>query len=367
MEASGAGLEVQDTAALAGATSGNGIVVIVGMFDPNDIVSLVERGPQEVRAGAGGKVDERVVDADGQVGFAGLEPGGEFFACGYNRGRWQEVRCVAQDPALGLTLFQPPAQAAPTQLGTSSIEAPPTPAEPPSTDLEVGLPAEVESPLLSEDAPATGVAPEGGPVADEEAAEADPAAEAPVDPAVPPADTPAAPDAGPVVDAPADLVDAGPVVADAPADLPTAAPVDAAPADPAPVADAPADVPAETATDAPVESSSSADSFAGDAPLAPADPAAPAEPTAAAGVPAESGAETAVEPAPVASDAGEQPADVPVPDAPAEVDAPTGAAQTPLELLVAQAGVLGIEGAAGSTDEAWLRQAITEKNVTPVA
>lgn len=282
---------------------GNGVVIVVGVFQPGDVVSLIERGDNDVRAGLGDVVGRRVVDGDGQVGFAGLAPGGAFFACGYSSGRYEEVRCVAQDPAFGVTLFQPPVAPVPTMLGGGTPAPLAAPAAP-SVELEVGLPEGVESPLL------TPVAPE--PTEEPVTAPEDPAVEA--------------------EPAPVDL----PVAADEP-------PV----SDPAPVeAEAAKPEPEPTAS----ESSGTGDQAGGaveDSPVV-------AEPTN--------------EPEPTAPETEE--ADAPAADDPAPAPTDTleaAPADPPLLQLEAQAISLGIDGAQGSTDEAWLRQAITEKNVTPVA
>lgn len=283
---------------------GNGVVIVVGVFQPGDVVSLIERGDNDVRAGLGDVVGRRVVDGDGQVGFAGLAPGGAFFACGYSSGRYEEVRCVAQDPAFGVTLFQPPVAPVPTMLGGGTPAPVAAPAAP-SEELEVGLPAGVESPLLTPQA---------------------------LDPE--PTEEPAT--------APED-----PAVESHPGPLPVAAgepPV----SDPAPVeAEAAKPGPEPTAS----ESSGTGDQAGGaveDSPVV-AEPTNEPEP-----------------PAPVAEEAAASPADDPAP-APAAAPEAAPAGPPALQQLEAQAISLGIDGAQGSTDEAWLRQAITEKNVTPVA
>lgn len=297
-------LEGQGEQGVDGAV-GNGIVVVVGMFDPGDIVSLVERGENEVRAGGNGaEVGKRVVDSDGQVGFAGLTPGGLFFAVGYCSGRYLEVRCVAQDPSSSVTLLQPTAQPTPTLLGAGQ-PAPVAPSAPPPEDLGVGLPDGVQSPLLT---PGNAVA-EATPAADGSPAESQ---DAPVDPA-------------PVEPDPTSESSAEPGVEDGAAADPT---------DGAPEAGIPADVPNDT--------------HPGDAPS-------PASAPAVSGAP-DTG-EIAAQSEPVAVDA----ADAPVPDA-----AGADASPTALEQLVAQAEALGVEGAQNG-DEDTLREVITEKGETPVA
>lgn len=300
---------------------GNGVVIVVGVFQPGDVVSLIERGYYDVRAGLGDVVGRRVVDGDGQVGFAGLAPGGAFFACGYSGGRYEEVRCVAQDPAFGVTLFQPPVPPVPTMLGGGGTPAPVAAPAAPSEELEVGLPEGVESPLLTGERN-TAFAPESSLVAPEapEAIE-DVAATAPEGPAV----------------------EAEP----APADLPVAA-------DEPPVSD-PAPVEAEAAKPGPEPTASESSGTGDQAGGAVEDSPVVAEPT------------NEPEPAaPVAEEAAASPADDPAP-APAAAPEAVPAGPPALLQLEAQAISLGIDGAQGSTDEAWLRQAITEKNVTPVA
>lgn len=317
MEASGADLDQAGEQDGGSEPVGNGVVVVVGMFVPGDVVSLIERGEHDIRAGSGDVVGRRVVDELGQVGFAGLDPGAAFFVCGYSAGRYQEVRCVAQDPAFGVTLFQPTVAAVPTTLGSGTAAPVAAPAAP-NAALEVGLPEGVTSPLLTPAAPeqAAVCVPAGeaeAPAGAGEAATADPG----VDPAAPPA----SPDAEPVAESPAAPEGTEPAADAASATTDDGSPLEAqgAGVDPAPVE---AEVPAaETATDG------------ADAPV----------PT------------TDVDAAPVADQPA--PAD---PAAALAAEAPSALAQ-----LVAQAEGLGI-GAEGATDEAVLRQSITEKGATPV-
>lgn len=321
MEASGADLDQAQEQDGGSEPVGNGVVVVVGMFAPGDVVSLIERGENDIRAGLGDVVGRRVVDELGQVGFAGLNPGDAFFACGYSAGRYQEVRCVAQDPAFGVTLFQPTVAAVPTTLGSGTAAPVAAPAAP-NAALEVGLPEGVTSPLLTAPEPNDVVpAADPEPVAGggEEAevpASAGEAAEA--DPGVDPAAAPASPVAEPVAESPSAQEGTEPAAIAASATTDDGSPLEAqgAGVDPAPVE---AEVPAaEPATDG-------------------ADASAP----------------------PTDADAA------PVADQPAPTDS-AEAPPTALAQLVAQAEGLGI-GAEGATDEAVLRQSITEKGATPVA
>jgi nicotinate-nucleotide--dimethylbenzimidazole phosphoribosyltransferase len=140
----------EPTASEVPSPSGNGIVVVCGIFEPGSVVELVERGPRDVRPGGSSAVrGRRTVDGEGEVGFAGLIPGDLFFVTGYVDGEFRPIRCVAQDPSSSMTLLQPPEQALPGQQGTAQtpvVEEPP--AEPATATEGEGLPEGVTSPVL---------------------------------------------------------------------------------------------------------------------------------------------------------------------------------------------------------------------------
>lgn len=151
MEASGAETADQTTPEVSTQEpTGNGIVVVCGLFEPGAVVELVERGPRDVRPDASNAIrGRRTVDENGEVGFSGLIPGDLFFVTGYTDGEFRPVRCVAQDPSSGITLLQPPEQAIPGQQGTAQtpvVQEPP--AEPDAATEGEGLPEGVTSPVL---------------------------------------------------------------------------------------------------------------------------------------------------------------------------------------------------------------------------
>ncbi len=328
-EQPGAAEPVQET------DTGNGVVVVGGIFESGAVVELRRvEGPHIARAEHGTVVGRRTVDEDGNVGFDGLIPGDYYFACGYDNGKYLEVRCVAVDPIDGVPLLQQPVQPSPTLVGTSETTVTPQVPEAPGATLESGLPVGVTSSVL-------GSEPEG-----------------------PPADQPAVPEAAPataaVEPAPGTVAEpVTPAVPEATAPLPDAPPAEApapaadAPPEAAPVADAP---PADTAPtveeQAPAEQTPAPDTPTATDPAAEPEPVAAAEPVADT-PPAD--AASAAEPVVDAGGASTAPTPDVVPPGP-----------TPLQQLVAQATELGVPNAETLTEDE-LRKVITEKSFTPVA
>lgn len=79
----------------------SGVVRVAGRFSAGVSVRLVEVvGEHVLRAQGGRTVGEATVDGDGVVVFdRGVRVGARYFACGYERGVYREVRCRGEDPA----------------------------------------------------------------------------------------------------------------------------------------------------------------------------------------------------------------------------------------------------------------------------
>lgn len=370
MEASGAGQETKaDVAAAAGATpvgatsdspqgsvstpvpqdsqpTGTGIIVICGQYEPGSIVTLHKVANEGVlRAEGSPIVGQRVVDSNEEVGFDGLDIGARYIAAGYTRGRYEEVSVTASDPEGNIELMQPPVQPSPASLGTQGTNVRNVPAAPSENagSLGVGLPEGVTSPMLLP-------------------AEAAASSQAKADSTVTPGD-----------------VDGVVLGVNEPAPVTATAP-DTAPADVS-QGDAPAAGPAQTTSPSPAAAVTAGTGDAGgmDAqtqpPVDQAPPVAPQAPATGSTVPSESagtqeGAGAPSEDATPASTVVDVPPAAAVTSVdPAPVDEPTARSEAPdksaWDQLVQQAEGLGIVGAAGLSD-AQLRQAITDKNVTPV-
>lgn len=332
--------------------TGNGFVVIVNQYEPGAIVRLFRVDSDTVlRAEGGVQVDERVVDEFGEVGFSGLTAGDRYIAAGFSRGRYEEVRTVAQDPSSNVELLQPPVEPSPQTLGTqetNTVSSAAAPSDAAST-LGVGIPDEVASPLLTEradpaapetraDAGVTpgdvdGVTEPTAPVTTDgsgEAAGTDaPAQEAPAEPAAPETVSPA-PEAAPAVPTPE--------------------------ADSAPVAEANPPAPEAGTPDA---SDSSGTGEANGGAVEEPKETPPAKVEFHSGVTAEPEATPTVEAVPAV--------DPSAPSLDGQVAEPSDpASEGNSAQLVQQAEGLGIPNAT-TLQDAELRQAISEKNVTPVA
>lgn len=110
-----------------------GFVVLNGLFEPGTSVSLVRVADEAViTAGHGDVVGRRLVDADGLVGFDGLDGGDRFIAVGFDvYGNLLESRCRTLFSGDGTELAQPPARPVPQLVGTQEavemVEAPGVP------------------------------------------------------------------------------------------------------------------------------------------------------------------------------------------------------------------------------------------------
>ena len=328
MEAGDAGLAGDPTAgadvpAAVSGPQGDAVIVVCGIFEPGAVVDLVHvEGEHVLRAEGGETVGRRTADGEGNVGFDGLIADGYYFVTGYNRGRYEERRCVAREAGESQAFVQPPVQVTPQTIGTGEVPPAKAPgvevSSPavPSATLGGGLPEGVESPVLEPPA-------------------------APVDPAVEEAKV----SAPVIVDGMTTTTDI-PTSGSAPADIPPVAPVDA------PAPDAPASpTPDQSAT--PGASDAPSPSPVLDVPAS-ADPSAPSTTPATDGVSTAAG--SATDGAPLADPSAALVADAPPADVPVEADR---------DKLVKQAREVGVLEAE-RLSAAELRQAITEKNVTPV-
>lgn len=118
-----------------------GVVTVAGLFPAGSVVDLVQvAGEHVLRAEGSPVVGRRVVDAQGLVGFDGLETGARFLLRGYAEGRPLEVRLVAVDGAApDAEIAQPPIGQLPVVVGTQNeVVTDPPPAVPPG--LPVGVP-----------------------------------------------------------------------------------------------------------------------------------------------------------------------------------------------------------------------------------
>lgn len=118
-----------------------GVVTLAGLFPAGSVVDLVAVEDERVLRAEGGELaGRRVVDAAGNVGFAGLRIGNRFIATGYRDGRPLEVRCTAVDEAApSAEIAQPPVGNAPVIVGTQNqTVTDPPPAAP--VGLGVGVP-----------------------------------------------------------------------------------------------------------------------------------------------------------------------------------------------------------------------------------
>lgn len=132
---------------------GNGVVCVVGIFEPGAVVELLERVEGSTRTDGGAVYGRRAADEHREVGFDDLEVGAKFFAVGYTAGRRLEIPVVAVDPAVTVTLVQPAIQPNPTAVGLDETKVVVQPPAPPAEPVESGLPEGVVSPLLTEPEP----------------------------------------------------------------------------------------------------------------------------------------------------------------------------------------------------------------------
>lgn len=130
--------------------TGNGYVVLVGQFEPGSVVTLHSVAGEGVfRAEGAPIVGQRVVDSNEAIGFDGLNVGDRYIAAGYTRGEYREISLTAHDPEGPVEFMQQPVQPNPTSLGTQGTRVRNAPGGEPADDtLEVGLPEGVTSPIL---------------------------------------------------------------------------------------------------------------------------------------------------------------------------------------------------------------------------
>jgi hypothetical protein len=124
-------------------SSEQGVVVVRGAFTPGSIVKLV-KVPSEVqtRAEGGEVVEERMVDKDANVGFAGLAVGDRFFVTGYVDGVPVEKRARAcLEGENSAELAQPSPRPIPARLGTEGKAQQP-PVVPDDPGIPVGVATE---------------------------------------------------------------------------------------------------------------------------------------------------------------------------------------------------------------------------------
>lgn len=410
MEAGAAGPQDTTQAAPVDATpTGNGILVIAGQLEARCIARCFHLpGDTTLSAEGGELVGEREVDDNELVGFDGLIAGDKYIVAAHSRGRYEEIRCSAVDPDVGLTLIQQPIQASPNTLGTQGTHVVDSPAAESegASDLQSGLPEGVTSPVLGGDSPSQGdptaaedaqispgdisgaevIAPGVAPVTPEEAsqtvdehlqAEADALKaqqEAEAASAKAAEEAKAADEAAAAATAAADEQKAITEREEAEA-AQAKADGEAKAAQEQAEASAKAAEEAEAAAKAKADEEAAAKQAEEDAAAkaaqeaAPADPA-PVEPAPAAG---EQTVPQAPATEPVTTEAGGvtvQTTTTATPsasgDTSAEAPAPAADAPAPpTQALVDQANSLGIENAATLSDDE-LRQAITEKQATPV-
>lgn len=124
-----------------------GFVVLNGLFEPGTSVELFLVADEGVlHASQGERVGRRLVDADGHVGFDGLEPNDRFIAVGFDLyGKRIETRCRALFPGDGTELAQSPIKPTPQSVGTQEgVQRVQAPARP-GAILQSGVPSGVPS------------------------------------------------------------------------------------------------------------------------------------------------------------------------------------------------------------------------------
>lgn len=294
--------------------AGSAVVVSAGIFEPGSVVECVHVASDAVLRSEGGEVvGRRVSDEDEHVGFDGLIDGEHYFLTGYSRGRFEQRRAVARSPEQAASQIQQPVQESPQTLGTGQT---------PPEDCQS---AEVPAAAPPADAPPVG-SPEGTP-------------DAPLEEGLPQG-----------------------------VESPVAAPEDST----APLGTDPAAAPVAEGTDAPAQTETEQTGGAlGSVKLEPTvetsggltmTPVDSAEPPATPSEPVEPPAEPGTPTVDTPSAAPDAPPAEPPTDTVAAVEATVDVH----DQLVAQAQQLAVPGADTLADDA-LRQAISEKNVTPVA
>lgn len=120
----------------------DGVVVVAGIFPQGSVVTLTKVANEGVQRSEGGEeVGRRQVDADGNVGWDGLEVGACYLVDGYAEGYPVTVRAKATDVAeQSNDLSQAPPAPPPVTIGTQQAPAPVVLPEPSAEELPVGVP-----------------------------------------------------------------------------------------------------------------------------------------------------------------------------------------------------------------------------------
>jgi nicotinate-nucleotide--dimethylbenzimidazole phosphoribosyltransferase len=121
--------------------AGEGVAVIAGIFPPGSVVRLTHVPDETVlRPEGGDEVERRIVDDNGNVGFADLEVGERYFASGYVSGFPVDVRVTGTDVNDVGNFTQPPVQSTLPAIGTQQEKQEPERPAVPDESLEVGVP-----------------------------------------------------------------------------------------------------------------------------------------------------------------------------------------------------------------------------------
>jgi hypothetical protein len=120
-----------------------GVIVVSKVFPPGERVTLTHVADESVLRPEGGeKIEERVVDANGDVGFDGLEAGERYFVSGHIAGNPTDVRATAVELGEAPVLAQPSVTPEAATVGTQETK---TTTAPPAAQPELasGLPASI--------------------------------------------------------------------------------------------------------------------------------------------------------------------------------------------------------------------------------
>jgi hypothetical protein len=123
-----------------------GFVVLNGLYEPGTSVSLFRVKHDALHAGAGELVGRRAVDAQGRLGFDGLNEGDRFIARGTDTyGNPLESRCRTIVKGEGTELAQSPILPVPQNVGTQEAKPVKAPLGEPGAILQSGVPSGVPS------------------------------------------------------------------------------------------------------------------------------------------------------------------------------------------------------------------------------
>lgn len=123
-----------------------GFVVLNGLYESGTSVSLFRVKHDALHAGSGELVGRRVVDAQGRLGFDGLEEGEQFIARGVDTyGNPLESRCRTIVQGEGTELAQSPILPVPQNVGTQEAKPVKEPVGEPGAILQSGVPSGVPS------------------------------------------------------------------------------------------------------------------------------------------------------------------------------------------------------------------------------